>query len=93
MPKMIQLPYSGLKCSSIFEDKGISGSRVKRPALLRCLKKLEHGDTLIVSKLDRLRRSLRDLITMLDDLRAGGVKFHSRTEQSTPRRRQAAQCG
>src|ERR1019366_7614804 len=46
----------------------------------RCLKKLEHGDTLIVWKLDRLGRSLRDLITMLDDLRARGVKFHSLTE-------------
>ena len=44
------------------------------------LKKLEHGDTLIVWKLDRLGRSLRDLITMLDDLRARGVKFHSLTE-------------
>jgi len=38
------------------------------------------GDTLIVWKLDRLGRSLRDLITMLDDLRARGVKFHSLTE-------------
>jgi DNA invertase Pin-like site-specific DNA recombinase len=41
---------------------------------------LEHGDTLIVWKLDRLGRSLRDLITMLDDLRARGVKFRSLTE-------------
>ena len=39
-----------------------------------------HGDTLIVWKLDRLGRSLRDLITMLDDLRALDVKFHSLTE-------------
>ena len=37
------------------------------------LKKREHGDTLIVWKLDRLGRSLRDLIAMLDDLRARGV--------------------
>ena len=44
------------------------------------MKKLEHGDTLIVWKLDRLGRSLRDLITMLDDLRGRGVKFHSLTE-------------
>ena len=50
------------------------------PALQRCLKKLEPGDTLIVWKLDRLGRSLRDLITMLDDLKAQGVKFHSLTE-------------
>jgi DNA invertase Pin-like site-specific DNA recombinase len=34
-------------------------SQTKRDTLLRCLKKPEHGDTLIVWKLDRLRRSLR----------------------------------
>jgi DNA invertase Pin-like site-specific DNA recombinase len=39
------------------------------------------GDTLIVWKLDRLGRSLRDLIAMLDDLRERGVKFRSLTEQ------------
>ena len=36
--------------------------------------------TLIVWKLDRLVRSLRDLMTMLDDLRARGAKFHFLTE-------------
>jgi DNA invertase Pin-like site-specific DNA recombinase len=71
------------RCSSIFEDKGLSGASVKRPALSRCLKTLRAGDTLIVWKLDRLGRSLRDLITMLDDLRARGVKFHSLTEATT----------
>jgi DNA invertase Pin-like site-specific DNA recombinase len=35
------------------------------------LKKLESGDKLIVWKLDRLGRSLRDLITMLGDLKSG----------------------
>jgi len=67
-------------CQTVFKDEGLSGATTKRPALLRCLKKLEHGDTLIVWKLDRLGRSLRDSITMLDDLRARGVKFHSLTE-------------
>ena len=65
---------------TVFKDEGLSGATTKRPALLRCLKTLEHGDTLIVWKLDRLGRSLRDLIAMLDDLRARGVKFHSLTE-------------
>src|ERR1700757_4525413 len=55
-------------------------SGMRRPALRRCLKKLEHGDTLIVWKLDRLGRSLRDLITMLDNLKHRGVKFRSLTE-------------
>jgi len=65
---------------TVFKDDGLSGATTKRPALLRCLKKLEHGDTPIVWKLDRLGRSLRDLITMLDDLKHRGVKFRSLTE-------------
>lgn len=68
------------RCSHIFEDKGTSGANAKRPALLRCLKQLRAGDTLIVWKLDRLGRSLRDLITMLDDLRDRGVRLQSLTE-------------
>jgi DNA invertase Pin-like site-specific DNA recombinase len=44
------------------------------------LKKLEHGDALILWKLGRLGRSLRVLIPMLDDLKHWGVKFHSLTE-------------
>lgn len=68
------------KCTKVFKDEGISGATTKRPALLRCLKTLKSGDTLTVWKLDRLGRSLRDLITMLDDLRERGVKFHSLTE-------------
>ena len=62
-------------CKTVFKDEGLSGATTKRPALLRCLKKLEHGDTLTVWKLDRLGRSLRDLIAMLDDLKRRGVKF------------------
>jgi DNA invertase Pin-like site-specific DNA recombinase len=50
------------RCSHIFEDKGRSGATARRPALVRCLKTLRAGDTLIVWKLDRLgphRRSWR----------------------------------
>jgi len=67
-------------CKTIFKDEGLSGATTKRPDLTRCLKALEPGDTLTVWNLDRLGRSLRDLITMLDDLRARGVKFRSLTE-------------
>ena len=67
-------------CKTVFKDEGLSGATTKSPALLRCLKKLEHGDTLTVWKLDRLGRSLRDLIAMLDDLKRRGVKFRSLTE-------------
>jgi DNA invertase Pin-like site-specific DNA recombinase len=67
-------------CEKVFKDDGLSGAIRNWPALLRCLKKLQCGDTLIVWKLDRLGRSLRDLITMLDDLKHRGVKFRSLTE-------------
>src|ERR1022692_4074880 len=67
-------------CKKTFTDDGLSGATIKRPSLLRCLKTLKPGDTLIVWKLDRLGRSLRDLITMLDDLKQRGVKFRSLTE-------------
>ena len=67
-------------CKTIFKDDGLSGATTKRPALLRCLKKLETGDTLTVWKLDRLGHGVRDLITMLDDLKKRGVKFRSLTE-------------
>src|SRR5215469_15256302 len=67
-------------CKAIFRDDGISGRHPQPPALSRCLKKLEHGDSLVVWKLDRLGRSLRDLIILLDDLKQRGVKFLSLTE-------------
>jgi len=67
-------------CGKVYKDEGISGATTKRPALNRCLKALDTGDTLIVWKLDRLGRSLRDLIAMLDDLKQRGVKFQSLTE-------------
>src|SRR5262249_40786833 len=67
-------------CKTVFKDEGLSGATTKRPALLRCLKQLHPGDALIVWKLDRLGRSLRDLIILLDDLKQRGVKFRSLTE-------------
>jgi len=68
------------RCSYIFEDRGQSGITTRRPGLARCLKTLRAGDTLVVWKLDRLGRSLRDLITTLDGLHERGVRFQSLTE-------------
>ena len=67
-------------CVTIFRDNGVSGVALKRPALKRCLGMLQPGDTLTVWKLDRLGRSLRDLISILDDLKLRGVIFRSLTE-------------
>jgi len=66
-------------CKTVFKDE-VTGAHVKRPALNRCLKTLQTGDTLIVWKLDRLGRSLRDLIHMLDGFKQEGIKFRSLTE-------------
>src|SRR5664279_823418 len=63
-------------CKTVFKDE-VTGAHVKRPALTRCLKT---RDTLIVWKLDRLGRSLRDLIHMLDGFKQEGIKFRSLTE-------------
>lgn len=66
-------------CKRIFTDKA-TGANVKRPQLTRCLASVQAGDVLIVWKLDRLGRSLRDLIALLDDLKARDVAFRSLTE-------------
>ncbi len=71
------LKKAGCKC--IFTDKA-TGAHVQRPELAKCLKVLDQGDTLIVWKLDRLGRSLLDLIGLLDDLKARDVTFRSLTE-------------
>ncbi len=70
-----------------------AGTNTKRPALEKCLKALKAGDMLTVWKLDRLSRSLRDLIPLLDDLKANGVASRSLTEAidtETPTGRAAA---
>src|SRR4249920_3022369 len=66
-------------CKTVFKDE-VTGAHVKCPSLIRCLKKLETGDTLILWKVDRLGRSLRDLTHMLDGLKQQGIKFRSLTE-------------
>ncbi len=67
-------------CKKIFTDDGKSGATTDRPEFQKCLKKLTKGDSLTVWKLDRLGRSLRDLIMVLDDFKERGIKFRSLTE-------------
>jgi DNA invertase Pin-like site-specific DNA recombinase len=67
------------RCKQIFIDKA-SGALRKRSELEKCLKSLKAGDVLIVWKLDRLGRSLQDLITLLDDVKGQGIKFKSLAE-------------
>ncbi|RDT13817.1 DNA-invertase [Enterobacter roggenkampii] len=66
-------------CELIFEDK-ISGKTADRPGLKKVLRTLSEGDTLVVWKLDRLGRSMRHLVTLIEDLRSRGVNFRSLTD-------------
>ncbi len=73
-------------CERIFEDK-ISGTKSDRPGLKKLLRTLSAGDTLVVWKLDRLGRSMRHLVTLIEELRQRGVNFRSLTDSidtSTP---------
>jgi len=66
-------------CELIFEDK-ISGRTSERPGLKKVLKTLSEGDTLVVWKLDRLGRSMRHLVLLVDELRRREVHFRSVTD-------------
>ena len=77
---------AGVDERHLYSDKA-SGARDDRPGLKACLGYLKDGDTLIVWKLDRLGRSLANLLTIITDLKDRGVAFRSLTEQmdtSTP---------
>ncbi|QHD70864.1 recombinase family protein (plasmid) [Sphingobium yanoikuyae] len=65
----------------IYEDKGVSGSAVFKPAYADMLRAARAGDEIIVWRLDRLSRSLITLITELQMLAHIGVGFRSLTEQ------------
>ena len=65
-------------CERIFEDT--ASSAADRPALRDALAQLRAGDTLVVWRLDRLGRSLKDLIAHADSLRAQGVGLRSLKE-------------
>jgi DNA invertase Pin-like site-specific DNA recombinase len=63
-------------CAKVFAEK-VSGARGDRAELAKALKRLESGDTLIVTRLDRLARSTRDLLNILHTLSQNGVSFRS----------------
>lgn len=62
-------------CEQIFIDEGVSGKLAKRPELDKVLAKLRNGDTLVITRLSRLFRSLKHLITLTGELREQGVNL------------------
>lgn len=74
-------------CDKILTDEGFSGADFSRPGLGELLRTLRRGDTLTVWRLDRLGRSLFELLKLVRDLNERGVEFRSLSESldtSTP---------
>ena len=63
-------------CVKVYAEK-ISGARSNRPELAKVLKRLDLGDVLVVTRLDRLARSTRDLLNILDDIAKRDAGFKS----------------
>jgi DNA invertase Pin-like site-specific DNA recombinase len=63
-------------CEKVYAEK-ISGARSDRPQLARMLKALAPGDTVVVTRLDRLARSTLDLLHTVDAISKAGAGFRS----------------
>lgn len=86
----LDLQLAALKavgCHEVLSDEGFSGADFNRPGLTRLLRSLQRGDTLTVWRLDRLGRSLFELLKLIRDLNERGIEFRSLSESldtSTP---------
>ena len=69
----------GAGCERVFEEK-VSGAQRDRPALKAALDYMREGDTLVVWKLDRLARSLKQLIETVEAFGERGIGLRSLTE-------------
>ena len=79
----LSLQYDALRqaqCDKIYEDKA-SGAHASRDGLTLALEVLRENDSLVVWKLDRLGRSLKDLVAIVCDLEQRGVHFKCLTDQ------------
>jgi len=65
-------------CLKVYTDTA-TGTKVDRPQWIRCLEDLRPGDTLVIWKIDRLGRNLRDLIDIVTTLEDRGVGVQSLT--------------
>jgi len=70
---------SGAGCERVIHETA-TGTLRERPELTACLRTLRTGDALVVWKLDRLARSLKDLVKIIHELNQRGVGFRSLTE-------------
>jgi len=67
---------SAAGCSKVFKEK-VSGAKTDRAELAKLLHRIESGDVLVVTRLDRLARSTRDLLNVIAALTERGADFKS----------------
>jgi site-specific DNA recombinase len=82
-----QVAEGWIAVADAFDDGGISGGSLERPALKRLLADIEAGriDIVVVYKIDRLSRSLMDFARLVETFERHNVTFVSVTSNSTPR--------
>jgi DNA invertase Pin-like site-specific DNA recombinase len=67
-------------CNKIYKEK-ITGSKKERPQLQKMLGQLRKGDVVVIWKLDRLARSLKDLVGLVNEIQERGGALHSLNDQ------------
>ena len=73
--RMQQTILTEAGCEKIYTDQGVSGIKVVRPGLEMALTALNPGDALVIYKLDRLGRSLKDLLKLVEDLKEKNIQL------------------
>ena len=76
-------------CAKVYSEK-VSGARTDRPELAKVLRRLSEGDVLLVTRLDRLARSTRDLLNVFDQVARAGAGFRSLADLGLIRQRRMA---
>jgi DNA invertase Pin-like site-specific DNA recombinase len=74
--QLAALKPAGVTADNTYKEN-ISGARADRPQLAKLMARLEPGDIVVVTKLDRLGRSTRELLNLLDAIDKAGAQFKS----------------
>jgi DNA invertase Pin-like site-specific DNA recombinase len=67
-------------CKKTYQEK-ITGSTKERPQLIEMLEQIREGDVVVIWKLDRLARSLKDLVSLVNEIQEKGGALHSLNDQ------------
>lgn len=69
----VDLRGAGVRADDLYVDRGASGAHASRPGLDAALRALESGDTFVITTLDRLGRSVGNMLTLAEELRTEDI--------------------